>query len=179
MTRDRKQLGRTRFVRSPAIRVALALGAFGAALAVGTVAAQPRSGADPWFERLDTNGDGVIERDEFEASRRSQFERADADGDGYLSDDELRALPERGGMGGRGHSRGRRWAGRMPDVGGQALARHDTDGDGRLSAQEFLAAESPMLRRLDTDRDGRITRQEAESAQARAREHMRPRPRAL
>ena len=43
------------------------------------------------FERQDTNGDGVISKDEFLASAEKKFDKMDADGNGSVSKDEAKA----------------------------------------------------------------------------------------
>lgn len=47
------------------------------------------------FARADSNGDGVISRDEFMALAGQRFSKMDADGNGSLSADEMR--PKRRG----------------------------------------------------------------------------------
>ena len=44
--------------------------------------------------------------------------------------------------------------------------RGDTDGDGRVSQAEFVAARAAAFARRDADGDGRVTREEAEAARA-------------
>lgn len=58
------------------------------------------------FARLDRNGDGRIDRDEFELAGTERFARLDADGDGMASGDELRAGLHRHR---HGHHRGGWW----------------------------------------------------------------------
>ena len=68
------------------------------------------------IERLDQNGDGLLQQDEIAQAERvdrmnRMFERADADGDGAISEEEFEQVKERrggrrGGHG-RGHGRGR------------------------------------------------------------------------
>jgi len=121
------------------------------------------------FAALDTDGDGLISREEFLAgrwhgpgrkpdaqtreARRAEretalFERLDLDGDGQLSREEFD----------RGALRGQR---RAPDRAAM-FDRLDRDGDGYLSRQE-LPDPVVRLRAMDTDRDGMVTREEAEA----------------
>lgn len=77
---------------------------------------------DALFERLDSNTDGVLSRDEFsrqammlarlETMKSQRFAHADQDGDGYLSPDEF--PPNR-------------------------AAEMDADGDGEITRSEFRA----------------------------------------
>jgi len=61
------------------------------------------------FARLDRNGDGRIDRDEFELIGAERFARLDADGDGVASGDELRAAMQHRR---HGHHRGDWWGDR-------------------------------------------------------------------
>jgi Ca2+-binding EF-hand superfamily protein len=47
-----------------------------------------------WLNRLDTDGDGMISRDEFVAPALKRFDRADADGDGVVTPEERAAMRE-------------------------------------------------------------------------------------
>ncbi len=71
------------------------------------------AGADPGrferrlskrFARMDANGDGRVERAEYEQLRAQRFARLDQDGDGRVSRDEFRLRP-RGQGWGRDHDR--------------------------------------------------------------------------
>lgn len=46
------------------------------------------------FARLDTNGDGMISREEFAAPAMKRFDRADANGDGVITPEERAAMRE-------------------------------------------------------------------------------------
>ena len=77
------------------------------------------------FERLDINGDGVLNREEHYAAARTS--RYDTDGDGEISERELVAA--------RAVQRAR-GVGRHAEL----LGRYDKNGDGKLSAKERNAA---------------------------------------
>lgn len=47
--------------------------------------------ADAWFSKIDTNGDGMISKEEHTAFSDSMFTKADTNGDGNISKDEMRA----------------------------------------------------------------------------------------
>jgi Ca2+-binding EF-hand superfamily protein len=48
--------------------------------------------------------------------------------------------------------------------GSRMLQRHDADGDGLISLQEFQAASGQMFARLDADGDGRVSAEELATA---------------
>ena len=54
------------------------------------------------FARADSNGDGVISRDEFMALASQRFGKMDADGNGSLSADEMRPKRRSSNSGQRG-----------------------------------------------------------------------------
>lgn len=99
------------------------------------------------FQKLDTNQDGRVSRDEMKAGRAMMH-------DGKAGD----------GMPGWGHKGPR----------GDHMARMaDTNGDGIISRDEFMAGADKMFSRLDADGDGQITRAERDSARERMRDYMR------
>ena len=127
------------------------------------------------FERLDTDRDDVIEKQEIEAARRAMFDRADADNDDYVTGKEIEALREE-----FSEARGQRMRQReAPEGSREALAdrvkRLDTDGDGRIAEAEFVAARDPLLQRFDGNGDGSITRAEMDEGVAEVREQIRQR----
>lgn len=72
--------------------------------------------ADRWFNRLDTNKDGVISQAEVNARQTDRFAKIDANGDGMISLEEY-------GARGKAH-----------------FAKADTDGNGEVTKEEFTAA---------------------------------------
>src|SRR4051812_40948352 len=68
--------------------------------AAACAACAAASAAEPWngpqpdriFQKLDLNGDGIVDKSELDAARRAAFERADADHDGYITEDEAQSL---------------------------------------------------------------------------------------
>lgn len=145
-----------------------------------SASAQESSRVDQLFERLDRNGDRVIDEQELAAARRAAFHEADANRDDYVDRDELAELGDELQVAGRGprsafvRKRLEQRQGSM--AGADRLQRMDTNRDGRLSEAEFLAAPSALLR-FDRDGDGRITRAELDAAQGQARSAMRNRRR--
>jgi len=146
-----------------AIGLAALVSACGMAQAEGDQAASAPAGGHGrggFLMRADANNDGVVTRQEFDASRVAEFARLDASRDGQLSRDEMRA--------GR-HGRGRGG----PDGGGPGgegghrfdLTRFDANHDGAISRQEFNTRPDGMFDRLDTNHDGVISAQEQQAAQ--------------
>jgi Ca2+-binding EF-hand superfamily protein len=150
--------------------LAAACAACGAAGAAGTWnGRQP----DRIFQRLDFNGDGVVDKSELESARRAAFASADSDHDGYITETEaqslLQALRVQGAAGQRPLYRGR-LAGRQAAEQANVIARFDVNGDGRVSEAEFVDLEHPFGARFDGDGDGRITKLELEQASASLRD---------
>ncbi len=86
--------------------------AFGLALA-GTAGAAEQPSHGKFFDKLDTNKDGVITQVEARAARTRHFDRLDRDHDGTISLEEL-------------HAKGAR-----------RFLRFDLDGDGRITREEM------------------------------------------
>jgi Ca2+-binding EF-hand superfamily protein len=123
--------------------------------------------ADPeLFNRLDRDRDGLLSQEEVAPDQVSWFERlvrrGDRNGDGKLNREEFdNALREgsapRAPLGGGG------FPGRPGGPGGglrELLQRADTNGDGKLSKEEAPPLVRDQFDRLDRDRDGFLTMQE-------------------
>lgn len=126
----------------PLIRCSLAAAGCGLSLCLGawagpTMAAPPGDDAagqaavettGSYLQRMDSDGDGRISLDEYQAWMGYGFARMDRNGDGVLSADEL--------PGGRGKPITH--AAHVAQI-AQRFARQDADGDGYLSARELAA----------------------------------------
>ncbi|MGP4692685.1 EF-hand domain-containing protein [Agrobacterium cavarae] len=182
----------------------IAITALGAALMLSTTAsmtmAAPRGGADregprmrpePMFVHLlkvaDTNKDGKITKEEFNARQEALFTEIDADKDGSITPKEMRDYrrakmeawreanprPEKAAAeadqkkaesdkkdGEREKRREAREERKGKDRKGKTggmFASADTDGNGQLSKPEFMAAGEKIFTRLDRNNDGVIS----------------------
>jgi Ca2+-binding EF-hand superfamily protein len=140
-----------------AVLVAFAPAALLAADPASAPARGPR-GDGQWFNRLDTNHDGVIAQDEATAASEARiaksFDKLDANHDGMITQEEVRAAGEA----------------RREEMKAEAAARFkaaDKNGDGFLSKEEATAG-MPMLARhfdtIDTNKDGQVTPEELAAA---------------
>jgi hypothetical protein len=140
--------------------------------------AMPMPDRAAMFDKLDTNHDGVISRDEFMAAKpelrreRVMIMRSDAAAtpgqapmppmDGNKM--EFR-FEQRGAMhGGMGMHRGMGFAGHLFEMA-------DTNHDGRVSLAEAEAAALAHFDKADLNHDGKITPEERQQAHALRREH--------
>ena len=104
------------------------------------------------FDRLDTNHDGTISRQEFMSAQPQTRERRVM----IMREGRQGAAGERGKM--RMHGMG------MGGFGGRLFEMADTNRDGRVSLQEAQAAALAHFDRADLNHDGRITPEERRQA---------------
>ncbi|MGE8217219.1 transaldolase/EF-hand domain-containing protein [compost metagenome] len=137
--------------RKPLLLLALLLSTGAAGLAVAADAPTP---ADPPARaKLDTNGDGFIDRTEAAKAPRlaAQFDTLDKNKDGKLARDE------RPQWHGKRHGRG-------PGGRGGMMAKLDTNKDGRISREE-AKADPRLAARFDTmdvNKDGYLDKADRE-----------------
>jgi len=174
------------------------LTALAAGTALAATAPAPATSAQtaPRVVKLDSNGDGSVDRSEAAKHPRlaGKFDELDKNKDGKLTKDEMPAR--------HGHGHDRRGHGPR-----EAMSRLDTDKDGRISRAEATAAEGRMATRFDqmdankdgyvdradheirvkqrkdewfaaadTDKDGKLSRAEVEAVKPRHGERGGPRP---
>ncbi|RCS23088.1 signal transduction protein [Phyllobacterium salinisoli] len=115
-----------------------------AALFLSAPSAQAQ--ASPILQRLDANSDGAISREEILATRAKLFARLDLNGDGAIGEDEKERL--RDAIMDRAMAMQARFANQMQ--------RLDTSGDGRVSEDEFRAR-TFFFDLADRDGDGKLS----------------------
>lgn len=103
------------------------------------------------FERSDVNKDGTVTREEFVAARADHFTKLDRNSDGYVDSADVPArLAKRRAQNGGG---------------GDLLAKQfDSDGDGKVSKDEFVNGPTLAFDRADTNKDNVLDAQELAAA---------------
>jgi Ca2+-binding EF-hand superfamily protein len=126
------------------------------ALAASILASATSAQAQMRYQSMDTNNDGVIERDEWRGTDRA-FRNEDWNGDGRLSGDEVR-------RGARRQDWSQDWNrdGRVDNMDNQIAQRfrgYDMNNDNRVGRSEW-PGDARLFTRLDTTRDGYLSIQE-------------------
>ena len=163
---------------------ALSLVALG--LAGTAYAAEMPAGADPlgdkvqtkaefqakgaqMFDMMDANKDGKLDPADRAAHEGQMFDRLDTNKDGAISRVEFAAAHQRGPAGSpvkvgmAGGPDGKHGAGRH-GMGMMMLKMADTNKDGAVSRDEFLAAHAKHFDMMDTNHDGKLTKAERQAA---------------
>ena len=125
-----------------------------------------RGGPEALTERIrgwDMNDDGLVARSEVPAPMRDRFDRMDENGDGVLEADEIESLPARMGA---GSGRGGRVALGDPLA---RLRSFDLNGDGRITREEIPEQAGGLFARVDANRDDVITEDELNAMTGRVR----------
>ena len=130
-----------------------------ASAGLGAIAADghgPHGGMAERLKQADTDGNGMLSRDEAKALPMisKHFDEIDANHDGQITAEELRAFH-------RQHAEQRR---------AEHWKKLDTDGDGRISKAEAQAGAPRLFEHfddIDADHDGFITPEELRAAMAR------------
>ncbi len=134
-------------------------GTFATGIAFGQEAPAPgTTPAEAFTQQLDSDGDGKVSLEEAIMPQKTRFTETDTDGDGFVSSEEasaafnnqvpaemLETMKERG----------------MPDPGETFVKNLDSDGDGKVSPDEFEQPTVESFQRMDSDGDGLATQEEA------------------
>jgi hypothetical protein len=107
--------------------------------------------------RYDANGDGFVQRDEWNAGQHARFKQLDVNGDDKLTPDELSARPA-------GTTAATPATERRARRQAAYFDRLDADKDGFVSEAEFMVQAGRNFARCDHDRDGRIDTAECRQA---------------
>ncbi len=101
-----------------------------------------------FLEKFDANNDGKVSKEEFKGYMEKRFQRMDVDKDDTVSMDELAQYRR------QQENKGKK----------SKLARLDTDGDGSISKEEFIASRIKQIEnrflKLDKNKDGKLTTDE-------------------
>ena len=133
------------------------------------------------FQKMDLNSDGVLDLADRELRREQRIARLDTDGNNAISKAEREAarearqerraqrMAERGQSADAGERRGR---GKHHRGMRGMMAKADTNGDGRLTLQEFQTHALARFDRADADSDGTVTQAERKAAHEAMRAQM-------
>ena len=145
-------------VKHPSIAFSIAL-ALAANLGFSSIAhAQQENAPRHGFSKMDSDGDGVISKDEFLARHQSRFAQVDTDGDGVVSEDEKAAAKE--ARRAKREERRAKIKERREQAREKILAEFDANGDGQLDASEREAVALNRFERMDKNGDGVLSEDE-------------------
>jgi hypothetical protein len=103
------------------------------------------------FQKMDTNGDGRVSRDEHASFAKSKFAKMDANGDNSVTTAEMESAWQK-------HA-GKRTDGKQLSA-ADKLNKLDKNGDGRLSAEEHTSGTADMFQQMDANSDGSLSESE-------------------
>jgi Ca2+-binding EF-hand superfamily protein len=94
------------------------------------------------FDKIDTNHDGVVTQEEYLAAATAQYKALDTAGNGQVTAAEIATSPKA--------------LGRDNQVAQHIVKKLDSNGDGVVSQDEYLAAAKARFAKLDKNGDGFI-----------------------
>lgn len=119
-------------------------------------------GGDKKFEKMDTNGDGLISRSEHAAGVQRMFAEMDTSGDGVVTVREMEVKAAKSEDKKRDEMSAK-----------EKLRMADGNSDGRLTAREHANYAETIFGKLDTNGDGSLSMQEHEAGHEMKKKHKR------
>jgi Ca2+-binding EF-hand superfamily protein len=104
------------------------------------------------FEKLDSNSDGKVTRDEMLSRATEHFDKADANKDGKVTPDERKAAFQK--------------------FGEERFTAQDKNKDGALSQDELPPHFAKHADKLDSNKDGKLSRAELQAFADKKKEHF-------
>jgi hypothetical protein len=138
----------------------------GAALSFPAMAQMGPMGGAPM---ADPYGDGTVTKAEADAQAGTRFDQLDTNHDGVLSTEEMAAgRPARpAGAAPAGGPQGAPPAGAAAGApagpagqGGGMMRQMDANNDGKITKDEYVAAQGRRFAQMDENKDGKLTKQE-------------------
>jgi len=127
---------------------------FGTAVPIAAQANDKAGDHEAMFKQMDTNGDGKISADEYATAAKKTFEKMDANHDGKVTADEMTAAHQ--AVAGHKAEKGEMTA-------AEKIKMFDTNNDGVLSEDEYIAGAKRSFDQLDTNHDGYLSKEEIEA----------------
>jgi Ca2+-binding EF-hand superfamily protein len=163
-----------RFTKTTVL-AAVTLGILGTAFAGGVYAKSKHHGFGHHmnFEKVDTNSDGFVTKEEITALHNARFNETDTNKDGGLSKDEMKAAMEKRFAKHKANGKHKHDPAKMEKRFGHMFGKLDKNNDGLISKSEMSARHDHMVAKVDTDKDGKISKAEADAARAKHKKHKK------